>query len=80
MICGFTATAFCEISRHVRVDPCSSVAMMKNMFSVSSHQPSDALHSSQVCWQSGFIVLLLSLIHILLVQVLVPLLGVTWIK
>ena len=38
------ATEFCEILRHVRVVPCHSVAMMRNITSVSSQQQFSDLH------------------------------------
>ena len=37
-------TEFCEILRHVRVVPCHSVAMMRNVTSVSSQQQFSDLH------------------------------------
>ena len=41
------ATEFCEILRHVRVVPCHSVAMMRNVTSVSSQQQFRDLHLSK---------------------------------
>ena len=41
------ATEFFEIIRHVRIVPCHSVAMMRNVTSVSSQQQFSDLHPSK---------------------------------